>query len=226
MTDRARKLHILRNTIVSVGIAGVALAAFRLSFDAQTILAVASGAAPALGWIYPLTVDAAIVIVSLIRMWSEDLGKKLGAYLWSALGLWTAASVAGNALHILALPDGRVTVPEPIAIAVNTVPAVTLFLTIHIATTTVFRRRPVLVATATSRRRVRVEQTADSSGSVRDVSRVDVPPPTIDELMAMADDERMSMQAIADRVNRSKSWVGAQVKDERDRRRDSIDATA
>lgn len=217
MTDRARSLHILRNTIVSVGIAGVALAAFRLSFDAQTILAIASGANPGLGWIYPLTVDAAIVIVTLIALWSDDLAKKLRIYLWSALGLWTAASVAGNALHILALPGGRVTVPEPLAIAVNTVPAVTLFLTIHIATTTVFRRRAE-VAPVRGRSRAASTVASSTSSPERPPKRTDIPPVDIDELMRLADDEGLSMSQIANEVGRSKSYVGAAIKAERDRR--------
>jgi hypothetical protein len=223
MTNRARRLNILRNIIVSVGIAGVALAAFRLSFDAQTILAIASGADPHLGWIYPLTVDAAIVIVTLIDLWSYDLARRLRLYLWSAIGVWIATSVAGNALHILALPDGRVTLPEPIAIAVNSVPAVTLFLTVHIATVTVFRR-PKVVAVQPTRRSARAAVALETGTAPQ--LRPDVPAPSIDELMAMADGERLSMSAIADRVHRSKSWVGQQIKDERDRRRDSSEATA
>ena len=217
MTNRARRLAILRNIIVSVGIAGVALAAFRLSFDAQTILAIASGADPGLGWIYPLTVDAAIVIVTLIALWSDDLARRLRIYLWAALALWTAASVAGNALHILALPDGRVTLPEPIAIAVNTVPAVTLFLTIHIATTTVFRRR-VEVTPTRGRARATSAFLASTSSPERPPKRTDIPPVDIDELMRLADEEHLSMSQIATQVNRSKSYVGAAVKAERDRR--------
>ncbi|MEO6115996.1 MAG: DUF2637 domain-containing protein [Pseudolysinimonas sp.] len=217
MTNRARRIQITRNIIVSIGIVLVALAAFRLSFDAQTILAIASGADPGLGWIYPLTVDAAIVIVTLIALWQPDLERRLRVYLWCALALWTAASVAGNALHILALPAGRVELPMPIAVAVNTVPAVTLFLTIHIATTTVFRRPPVVAATKPVRR---AAQALDGLSPERPSTRrhPDIPQPTINELMAMADVERLSMSQIAERVGRSKSWVGQQIKDERDRR--------
>lgn len=63
------------------------------------------------------------------------------AYLWASIGIWTVTSVLGNALHVLTLPADEVTADLAIAIAVNTVPAVTLFLTIHIATLTVFRDR-------------------------------------------------------------------------------------
>lgn len=62
-------------------------------------------------------------------------------YLWASIGIWTVTSVLGNALHVLTLPADEVTADLAIAIAVNTVPAVTLFLTIHIATLTVFRDR-------------------------------------------------------------------------------------
>lgn len=195
--------QMIRKVVVSIGVAVVGAAAFRLSFDAQETLAVASGADPSLGWIYPLTVDAAIAIVTLIALWAEGLAPRVRRYLWVALAIWTAASICGNALHIIALPTGRVTVPFPIAVAVNTMPAVTLFLIIHIATTAVFRTSGVgqvpawqgsLTLPRPSRTRV-----------------VGSPPPDDHELLTLSR-SGLSYQAISARTGRSKSWVGERLK--------------
>jgi hypothetical protein len=212
VTGEART-QIIRKAVVSIGVAVVAAAAFRLSFDAQETLAIASGTDPSLGWIYPLTVDAAIAIVTLIALWADSLAPQVRRYLWVALAIWTAASICGNALHIIALPAGRVTVPFPIAVAVNTMPAVTLFLIIHIAMTAVFRPRDRAEKLAT------LSKPADS----RDTSEFVRSGRPEDGLLLELADSGMSYQAIADRTGRSKSWVGERIKRLRQASNDVLD---
>lgn len=183
---------MIRKAVVSIGVAVVGAAAFRLSFDAQETLAIASGADPSLGWIYPLTVDAAIAIVTLIALWSDGLAPRMRRYLWVALAIWTGASICGNALHIIALPAGRVTVPFPIAVAVNTMPAITLFLIIHIATTAIFRPAPRMNTEATQRPSVHPSLTVQPDDA---------------QLLALSR-SGLSYKEISERTGRSKSWVG------------------
>lgn len=214
--NRARRSHIARKVIISIGLLVQGAAAFKLSFGAQTLLAAASGIPPEDAWLYPFSVDAAIVTVSLIVVWSEDARRAIRIYLYTAIGLWTAISVAGNALHTLTLARNTITADSTIAIAVNTVPALALFLTIHIATTTPIYRTPTPNVTTTPRARKPTPTAPTDANRAR--RSTDVPPPAIEDLMRMADDEQMSTQAIANEVGRSKSWVADQIAKERRRR--------
>lgn len=191
----------------------VAYGAFRLSFDAQLILAIACGVDEAIASHYPLVVDAGIVAGVLVRLWAPNLSTSYGRYVWGAVAFWTLTSILGNAIHILALPAGVITVPFGVAIALNTVPAVTLFLVIHI-TTEAFKAKPEQAPVA---KRSTRESTAPSAAPKAVTPRTDVPTVTDEELLAMADD-KMTMQQIAAAVGRSKSWVGAKVKDAREAR--------
>lgn len=205
-----------RKTVVTIGLLVQAAAAFKLSFGAQTLLANASGIPIADAWLYPFAVDAAIVTVSLIVVWSETASPLIRFYLYAALALWTTISVAGNALHTLALAQNTVTIDLPIAIAVNTVPALALFLTIHIATTTpIYRRTPQTVTTPPRARKTPTTTPTDTEPRAR---RSDIPATSIDELMRMADVEGMSTKEIGAVVGRSKSWAADQIAKERKRR--------
>lgn len=215
-TTRARHkpdTATIRRVVVALGLVAIAYFAFSLSFDAQTYLAIACGIDPAGAWRYPLVVDAAIVIVTLIVMWSDDnLARKVANYLYVAIAVWTATSVAGNALHILTLPAGRVTADEPIAIAVNTIPAVTLFLTIHIATITVFKRaRPFTKPGKKTTALAAADGVMPRPVGRRQLARTDVPLISDADLMAMLDVEGASYSTVAAELGRSKSWVGEQV---------------
>jgi hypothetical protein len=111
---------------------------------------------------------------------------------------------------------GRVTIPIGIAIAVNMVPAVTLFLTIHIATTTVFRRRAQQPAATRPRGRRQAIAGVELGDAVARLAVITTPDPTVAELIEL-NDAGLAYSAIAERVQRSKSWVGEQIKAERDR---------
>lgn len=216
-------MKALKTLILALLLIGIGGAAFRLSFDAQVTLATASGVNAGLAGLYPLVVDAAILMAVLIGIWSPDLRKALSRYLWGAIAFWTATSVLGNAIHVIALPTDRVTVAQWLAIAVNTIPALTLFLVIHIATTIAFRPAiktgdPVdLVAggymTVNEYRAAHGMPGLDRPRSVRaPQSRPDVPPVSDEEILTMVD-SGMSLSAIGASIGRSKSYAGNRVRD-------------
>lgn len=162
-----------RRIILTTLVTTIGAAAFRLSFDAQVTLALAAGINAGLGWLYPAVVDAAILTGVLLRIWFPNAPKGLHVYLWSAIGFWTATSVLGNAFHIVALPEGTITVPLELAIAINTVPAITLFLVIHIvATIATPKPAPQTQPTSANPRRPRparpVTTSSTAAGSLTD----------------------------------------------------------
>ena len=132
--------------------------------------------------------------------------------------MWTAASIAGNALHLLALDPESVTVPFEIAIAVSAMPAITLFLSIHIAVTTVFRRRQDRPAEPAAEVAIAPRPTPRRGTSARTVEVV-----SDEQLMTWVEEENRSYQRIADEIGRSKSWVGERVALVRRQREDARD---
>jgi hypothetical protein len=213
-------MKYFKPTTLGLLLAGIGLAAFRLSYDAQVTLAVASGVALGLAGLYPIIVDAAIFTGVLIRLWHPELGRGLAGYLWAAIAFWTITSVLGNAFHVLALPPDRIQLPAWIAIAVNTLPALTLFLVIHLATTTAFRAKPAPAPTSPRARRTTSQATLSTSAAAiaqPRTPRTDIPPVNAQELLAM-EDAGMSLKQIADEVGRSKSYIGRVVKQARDER--------
>lgn len=210
-----------RYIVLATLIAAIAAAAFTLSFQAQLILVTKlADVSPQFAWLYPILVDAFIVTTTLSALWVPQTTKIRAAYPWIAMSLFSAISIGGNALHVLALD-----VPNRlIAIAIYTVPPIGLLIATHLATTTVFR--PRLITTHASRpARKTPPRSQPAAIAPINVERSDIPEPSIEELMAMADDDEMSMQAIADAVGRSKSWVGKKIKDERDRRAVPVEQT-
>ena len=196
----------LRKIVQSVLLAGIMLGAFRLSFDAQRTLAIASGIEADIAWIYPCIVDAAILTGVLVDVWSPELSRRVLGWVYAAVAFWTITNVLGNAVHVIALPPDRITVPMWLAIAVNTIPGITLFLAIHLS-----RIRLVDRKQPTPAKPARARPTATVKVEPITPTRQDIPPTTDLELFAMHDDG-MSMSAIAAQVGRSKSYVGAAVK--------------
>lgn len=217
-------MTITRKLILTLLVAAIGGAAFRLSFDAQVTLAIASGIDAGLGWLYPGVVDAAILTGMLLRIWFPDAGKALIRHVWGAIAFWTFTSIAGNAIHVIALPDGRITVPVELAIAVNTVPALTLFLIIHIVTSIAAAPSKAPAARASSRPgAVNVNAYRASLGLPRPPKRVrtDIPPVTDEQLLAMA--ETKSVREIAEEIGRGKTWVSDKL---RELRADSTEEAA
>jgi hypothetical protein len=143
---------VTRQVIIAVLLLADELTAFRLSFDAQARLAVAAGIDPELAGLYPIGVDAVILITTLIAVWSKPGDRQARVYVWIALGFWTAMSVLGNAIHVTGLPTSDLHLPILIALAVNAIPGLSQFMAIHLATTVAFRRPPPPTPAAAKKR--------------------------------------------------------------------------
>lgn len=192
----------------------LALTAFRLSYDAQLTLALASGIHADIAGLYPLVVDAFIIIAMLTGSWvAATASKAARVYPWVADGLFVVVSVGGNVVHLNALPVGALTVPYGIAVAVNAVPAIALFIATHLIFMTVLTRPREVSPTVKT---VPVRSTASALPGEKTHHR-DIPPVTDAELLALSD-SGLSLSKIAAQIGRSKSYVGDRVKAERDRK--------
>lgn len=76
----------------------LACASFVLSYDALYRTALANGITPALAWLWPLCLDAAMVTVSLAVLRNSLLQERTW-YQWLLAIAFTAASVTVNAIH-------------------------------------------------------------------------------------------------------------------------------
>lgn len=108
----------------------LALGGFVLSFNALTDLAVHSGIIPELAFLWPLIVDGFIVVATAAAFALKQRGRRVTWYPWTALILFSAVSVAGNASH--AVNADNVTVPVWVATVVSSVPAIALLIASHL----------------------------------------------------------------------------------------------
>jgi uncharacterized protein (UPF0335 family) len=93
-------------------VAFLALAAFRLSFDALRDLAAANGIASQMAWLYPAIIDGAIIIFSLSVL-QASLNRERTRYPWALVGLFTALSIGLNILHAPTAPLPRLLAAIP-----------------------------------------------------------------------------------------------------------------
>ena len=84
--------------ISGILVGGLALAAFVLSFEAISALAVENGVNPGLAWLMPLLVDGAIIVFSInvLRATVAGEGTRIG---WGLILAFTAVSVVFNVEH-------------------------------------------------------------------------------------------------------------------------------
>ncbi|HEY5224701.1 MAG TPA: DUF2637 domain-containing protein, partial [Microbacteriaceae bacterium] len=80
----------------ALGVVGLALGGFVLSFQALRDLAVRSGIDPTLAFLWPLIVDGFIVVATAAAFALKRRGRRVTWYPWVALMLFSAISVAGN----------------------------------------------------------------------------------------------------------------------------------
>lgn len=207
--NRQKAAHYVRQTTIATLLFSVGAAAFRLSYDGQVRLASGSGIDTHLAGLYPICVDAVILLTTLIAVWSRPQQPTARRYIWIALAVWTATSVLGNAIHVIRSPAEQITEPLLVAIAVNTVPALALFVAIHLATTMAFRplasTRPAPVMRPAVRRSIttvaNLGPTATAPTQVHD-----------DELLRLSNDENLTIRQIAERVGLGKTTVSDRLK--------------
>lgn len=109
-------------------------------------LAVACGMPPERAVVFPLVIDVVTVVAMLLALRGGDRHTRV--YPWVTLGLFGAATVGGNALHVLTAAPGAILVNEWIAVVANSLPAIAMLLTTHMAAVTVYgpQSREELVA--------------------------------------------------------------------------------
>jgi hypothetical protein len=93
--SRSNRLISLTTALL---VAFLALAAFRLSFDALRHLAAANGVAINMAWLYPALIDGAIIIFSLSVL-QAGLNRDRTRYPWFLVALFTLLSIALNIIH-------------------------------------------------------------------------------------------------------------------------------
>lgn len=236
-----------RKLALSTVLIAIGYWAFRLIFSHQTQLATGAGMPATEAWQYPLVVEAASVGLFLVRIWWPTMTTTHSNYLWIAIGFFTLISVVGNASYVLVAEPGTITLPTELAILINSIPSLTLFIVGHIAITIVFPNPARLAAAEENRRRRREarntrraaksltstgqttttphgpEQKAPRSrptGSTPSRPRPDVEGlPTAAELFERNEFGNETIIEIAATVHgRGKTWVADRIKEERDRR--------
>jgi len=135
---RAMVSLFVRKLAVSTVLVLIGYWAFRLVFSHQTQLAIGAGMPSTEAWQYPLVVEAGAVGLFLVRIWWPTMSPAISRYLWLAIAFFTIVSVIGNASFVLVAEPGTITLPQGLAIFVNSIPSLTLFLVGHIAVTVVF----------------------------------------------------------------------------------------
>lgn len=217
MKNRIHSATVKKVALV-LGLAAIEFAAFRVSFEHQAELAAAAGMGSE-PWLYPLIIDAAIVVALVIIIWWDDLPKNVAVYIWWAIGVWTGISGLGNAFSTLTAEPGSILIPVPLAVAVNTMPTVTQFFILHIAALALKHRNdPAGANIKKSRARgLLARKDAPASTAAAPAPASPVTEFTDEQLLAMADD-RMTVREIAARIGRSPSYTGNRVKKAREDR--------
>ena len=117
---------LLATATTFVGI--IAIGAFGLSFNALQDLAVRSGIAPSIAWLWPVIVDGFIITAMLVIFAWRGAPGRVTAWPWIAFGLFACISIAGNAIHTSVVVTDDAGIHVGVAMAVGAVPPVALLL--------------------------------------------------------------------------------------------------
>lgn len=145
------------NWATAIGVVGLAVGGFTLSFSSLRDLAVRSGVPEDLAWVWPLIVDGFIVVATMAAYALKGRRPRSTWYPWLALVIFSAISVAGNAIHAMD-QSAELSVPVPVATVVSAVPAVALLIASHLLVVMI-SGKPAKHARATQRRESSVELT-------------------------------------------------------------------
>lgn len=145
-----------------IGVVGLAVGGFVLSFSALNDLAVASGVDRRLSFLWPLIVDGFIVVATAAAFALKRQGRAVTWYPWTALILFSTISVVGNSIHAMQAP--RLAVPVPIAAMVSSIPAIALLVATHLLVVILDRNSP--------RRQSQPDAQAAPAPTVRDGQRM------------------------------------------------------
>jgi hypothetical protein len=174
----------------------LAVLAFVLSFSALSAVGVASGIEARLGWAFPLIIDGFILLATWAAWRFRTQGLRGAWYPWAAFVVFSAVSMAGNALHAHPVQVGELMLARWAATAFSTVPSIALLVASHML---------LMIATA----RTRMPRTdagaapADPSSGTADDAQAggQTPHPRADA--QAAHDSRQAKPAAAARSNPS-----------------------
>jgi hypothetical protein len=147
----------------TLGWALVALTALGLYMSWGNLydLALACGMPPERAVVFPVVIDVVTVVAMLLALRG---GEHSRTYPWITLALFGAATIGGNALHVLTAAPGSIEVNESIAVVANSLPAVAMLLTTHMAASTVY---------APQKREELIEELSDHLVTAEVVDRVE-----------------------------------------------------
>lgn len=128
--------------MLGVALVGLAAASIYMSWGALYEFAIATGMPPERAIVFPAVIDVVTVVAMLVALLVEAPSRSVAAYPWIALVIFGAATIAGNAMHVVTAPAGSIRVELWIAVVANALPAVALLITTHLAAVTVYRRAP------------------------------------------------------------------------------------
>lgn len=129
----AKVLVVLGCVLATIGALAVIAAAFALSFDAIEAVGVASGINSRIAWMLPVSIDGAMLVATITAILLRYL-RRPAWYPWFVVVAGVAISVACNAAHA-GLAGGLPRLELAQARAVSAIPAVTLFLSVHLLIT-------------------------------------------------------------------------------------------
>lgn len=132
---------VARAALVSalLGTAVIAAGAFWLSFYALADLAGRSGVPAEQVWVWPIIVDGVIVVATIAVFALRGHAAALTIYPWGLLIGGVVVSVAANAVHATLT---ETEVPDVVAIAVATVPPISLVAATHLSALLLDRVNP------------------------------------------------------------------------------------
>lgn len=132
---RTERLRIFLGWIVATA----AAAALYMSWGALHELALAAGIPDNRAWVFPIIIDLPVVAAMLIGIIVEPTTRGRGTLPWIVFGVFTAATIAGNAERVRAIPTPDLHVEPWIAALVHATPPIAVLLLTHLAAVTVYR---------------------------------------------------------------------------------------
>ena len=139
-TARARWRHRGAVALVAIGCVVAALgtlaviaAGFALSFDAIRAVGIAAGMNEDIAWMLPVSIDGVMTDATITAIVLKTMGRR-ALYPWVVVIIGVAISVACNAAHAR-LMGGLFDLEPGMAQLVSAIPAVTLFLSVHLLIT-------------------------------------------------------------------------------------------
>jgi ribosomal protein S25 len=176
-------------TVTTAGVAGLAVGAFLLSYDALHQLARTSHVPAPLAWLWPLIVDGFILVASLAVLDAVHTGQR-ARYPWLLVLAFSTLSVTFNVLHA---PH------DLVAQLVAAIPPLTLVLSFELLMRQIHHRLRVTPATA----RVPAAPTPHAARDSDDVARIVAATAAVPEASAATSASPSSQVASTTKATRS-----------------------